>query len=429
MRERNKILILSSFFPPQLEIAAIRMKSIIKYLNKLGWEVFCLNTVKSSEDYQDEYISRENIIVSENRLNRIRGKFKKDNKSFLEMNQDEQTSQISLGTKLKLYIKIFYKIFSLFLWVICSYVKLRKVIKKNKVSKVLCTVPSIDMLILGAFIKKLHPEVELIEEIRDVIFCNQIYNKELAIPEQKLYYFLEKSCIKYVDKFIFLTDNIQKIYSEEFNIKDKNIVITNGYDPDNYYDVQYIKQEKCIISHFGSFYGSRHPLAFIQAVGELVNEKNLNIHVNLVGKFQTKDIEQKALQLIEQYNILNDVTLISSLEHNEVIELEQKSDLNLIITHESGESNYALPGKVFEYIGAKRPIFCISSDELLCDMVNKYQLGYLVKQNEKDSIKETLEKVYVDWSTNMLSTNYDEKSFKKFNRRELTDKLSDFIAL
>ncbi|MBW3491680.1 glycosyltransferase [Bacillus sp. FDAARGOS_1420] len=429
MKTNKKLLILSNYFPPQVEIAAIRIKSIIKYLNKLDWEVFCLNTVEESKGYQGQGVKSENIIVSENYLHKLRKNFKKENSNFLSTVEEKKNDQISLTSKLKIYIKLAYQTVALFLWVISSYIKVRKKIKQNKIGSILCTVPSIDMLVLGAFIKKRHPEIELIEEIRDVIFCNQIYKKELTDLEQRFYYYLEKNCVKRVEKFVFLTENIKKNYVEEFNIDTPHVVITNGFDEEIYTDIEYSKKEKCVISHFGSFYGSRNPIEFIKAVGELINKEKFDIHVNLVGKFQDKNIEKQAIGLIEEFNLVNNFTIISSLEHEKVILLEQTSDLNLIITHTNGESNYALPGKVFEYIGAQRPIFCISSDSLLCDMIHEYKLGYLVKSNEEACIVKELKRIYEDWDSNNLDTSFNKNGFGKFSRRELTKKLNDFLIL
>lgn len=429
METNKKLMILSNYFPPQVEIAAIRIKSIIKYLNKLDWEIFSLNTVGESKNYQDKYIKMQNTIVSENFLQKVRGKFKKENSSFVKVNQENCDDKVSSLSKIKIYIKLIYQIVSLIIWVISSYIKVRKTIKQKRIDSILCTVPNLDMLVLGAFIKRRHPEIELIEEVRDVIFDNQIYNKELTKLEQRFYYSLEKRCIQYVDKYIFLTENIQKIYVEEFNIKKHNIVITNGFDEEIYSDVKYIKKNKCIISHFGSFYGSRNPIEFIKAVDKLINKVGNNIHVNLVGKFQERSTENEVNELIKNLNLVDNFTIIRSLEHQKVIEMEQTSDLNLIITHTNGESNYALPGKVFEYIGAKRPIFCISGDPLLSDLMKKYQLGYLVKNNEMTCIEKGLEAAYKIWSDNKLDISLNNESFEQFNRRELTKKLNDFLLL
>ncbi|MCC6081346.1 glycosyltransferase, partial [Bacillus thuringiensis] len=196
-----------------------------------------------------------------------------------------------------------------------------------------------------------------------------------------------------------------------------------------YSDLKYIKKNKCIISHFGSFYGSRNPIEFIKAVDKLINKVGNNIHVNLVGKFQERSTENEVNELIKNLNLVDNFTIIRSLEHQKVIEMEQTSDLNLIITHTNGESNYALPGKVFEYIGAKRPIFCISGDPLLSDLMKKYQLGYLVKNNEMTCIEKGLEAAYKIWSDNKLDISLNNESFEQFNRRELTKKLNDFLLL
>ncbi|NOV00010.1 glycosyltransferase [Paenibacillus planticolens] len=427
--DRKTILIITSHFPPQLEIAAIRLKSIIKYLRRMDWDVYVLTSSEIELNVISKIIEPSNFIGNENKINLLRSKFKSEKGSIRTNNFPNEYNKLNKQI-FKGCLKVLYKILSVSSWSITSYVKARKLIKEKNITKVLCTVPTLDVLVLGAFIKAMNPKIELIEEIRDLMFSNGIYNSELTSLEQSYNYYLEKKSMKYVDKFIYLTENIKNKYYDEFKyeLRDKKFeVITNGFDSDDYVKSVYTKKDKLVISHFGSFYGTRSPVEFIKATGELIRNENMNINVNLVGKFQGISVEEEVQKIIEEYNISEYVQLIPRMEHTEVIRLEQESDVNLIITHTNNQSDYALPGKLFEYIGAMRPILSISNDELLCDAMDKYQLGYNVKDNTKESIKDELKKIYKDWMMNSLSTSQDVERFNMFNRSELTKRLDNFL--
>ncbi len=80
--------------------------------------------------------------------------------------------------------------------------------------------------------------------------------------------------------------------------------------------------------------------------------------------------------------------------HERIIREYAGSGVNLIITHTVG-SSYALPGKLFEYIGAARPVWAITDDEILRTFVARHKLGYL-SPHRAESIAETLRAIARD---------------------------------
>lgn len=423
----KKILILTNFFTPGVEMAAVRLKSITKYLKKMGWDIFVLTKQNVNVENNDSVIKDDKIIYSKDIIEELNNKRKLQKKAN-KGHADENTygGYLNFKTKVRIIAKLIYKKVHLNLWVISSYLKVRKIIKKNDIKKVMCTVPHIEMLMLGVFIKKFHKDIELIEEIRDSISINAIYNKSLNKVEQKYYYNLEKRCLKHVDKYIFLTSNLEEIYFREFNLKNKKVtVITNGYDKEEFLPIEYKKNEVMTVSHIGTFYGTRNPLEFLKAISKLKEKLNINIRVNLIGKFFDDDIKLEVLKLIESCNL--DVVIKDYVSHEEALIIEQKSDFNLIITHKNAESSYALPGKVFEYIGANRPIIAITNDELLIKLIVDYNIGRIIIENNQDSIYSELLEIFNDWKCGKYNLFAKNTCLNIFDRELLSVRIDEFL--
>jgi len=101
-----------------------------------------------------------------------------------------------------------------------------------------------------------------------------------------------------------------------------------------------------------------------------------------------------------------------------------RTGVNLIITHTQG-SGYALPGKLFEYVGARRPVWAITDDRLLRDVITRHQLGYLSSQDAR-SVEETLYIILRDHANEGKLPEVTPP--EQFNVRSLTRTLTEFLT-
>jgi glycosyltransferase involved in cell wall biosynthesis len=262
---------------------------------------------------------------------------------------------------------------------------------------VLASIPPLDPLYVGVMLKRAcHCNVELVLEIRDVYARPELY--EYRPVRRRLEVFKEALLIRHVDRLICLTEEIQnryRVYYPRRRSVQEGVVITNGYDPQEYGPEVRREGDADLleIGYFGSFYASRNPELLFQALRLLHTQDpavSAALRIHIWGETNGYPLEAR----ITEYG-LRDTVLYHGVEtHDHIIRRYPRSGANLIITHKAG-SSYALPGKLFEYIGARRPIWAITEDQILRDFITRHKLGYL-SAHRAESIAQTLSVILRD---------------------------------
>jgi len=259
---------------------------------------------------------------------------------------------------------------------------------------VLVSIPPGEPLLVGLILKVIFKSnIKLILEIRDIYARTDFYNFKKV--RRIIEVIKEKVCIRLADRILYLTEIIKKEYCSYYKNLNKvaeGIVITNGYDRDEYlHNKKRTKRKGYLeINYFGSFYGTRNPEVLFKALKKVKDDGKSNleqIKINMYGKANDFPLEKK----INHYELDGIVTFYGDKSHNFVLRKYADTDINLIITH-SKDSYYALPGKLFEYVGSGRPIWAITNDKILIDFLNRNKLGFVSGQRIEEVAK-TLKKI------------------------------------
>ena len=135
------------------------------------------------------------------------------------------------------------------------------------------------------------------------------------------------------------------------------LLCMNGYDPDDF-DVPADPpgaDGPLTIFHPGSVYaGKRDPAALFEALQRLGATAE-DFKADFFGTMEVVDDLARA-NGIEQL-----VTMRRSIPHAEAIAKEKSSDLLLLLRWDDPREDNVIGGKLFEYIGARRPILCVGS--------------------------------------------------------------------
>ena len=69
------------------------------------------------------------------------------------------------------------------------------------------------------------------------------------------------------------------------------------------------------------------------------------------------------MDAVRIYGLENYISNIGYVPHNEVLEYQKKTQLLLLIEENSKQTEYIIPGKLFEYMASKRPIIAIGPQD------------------------------------------------------------------
>jgi predicted transcriptional regulator len=101
-----------------------------------------------------------------------------------------------------------------------------------------------------------------------------------------------------------------------------------------------------------------------------------------------------------------------------------KSQVLLLPLNDTPNINGVVPGKLYEYIGAKRPIICIGkTDGDAAKIVNETTSGKVSGFKDVETLKETILSYYRDYKKGNLSIN--SKDYEKYSRKLLAGQIAE----
>jgi hypothetical protein len=83
-----------------------------------------------------------------------------------------------------------------------------------------------------------------------------------------------------------------------------------------------------------------------------------------------------------------------------------------------------VPGKVFEYMGAKRPIITIAPAGAVSELIKSTNSGMVADSNDIERIKQIFLTYYQDYISEKLIFKTDLNEIKKYERKEVTRQLA-----
>ncbi|QZY55339.1 glycosyltransferase [Crassaminicella profunda] len=400
----KKILFISSYIENKPAIASVRYSGIMKYLST-KYQMYVINNTFLGEEksiYAVEnfkYKTNNNKYTKNlNNVNKKQGtieKFLRNNKLIMNIWKYYKYNKKNFNRKNS-----------------ALYSQLKRFLNENKIDIIFLTVPGIEGIYILEHLKKCFPKISCVVEIRDII--NRNIDKD--IPQTMLIN-AEKSILKNSDGIIALTDTIKRYY-EGMGFTREIKVIRNGYDTEVFEDIPITKKQKSTVTftHMGSIYKGRNLGDFIKALSIFSKKNNIKSILNIVG-YLDLEAENDLLRTKKEIDDrMIEINKVGVVKHKEAIKYLINSDVSVILTHKNG-SEYAIPGKTFEYIGACKPIIAVTTDTELVNLINgKY--GECAKHDVKDIVYK-LERV--------LHTNYDFSDKNKFSRETQVTTIVDFL--
>ncbi|MEO9511637.1 MAG: glycosyltransferase family 4 protein [Flavobacteriaceae bacterium] len=306
------------------------------------------------------------------------------------------------------------------LWVKPSIKYLSKIIEQEGIKSIITTGPPHSMHLIGLGLKKLY-QIQWVADFRDP-WTSIGYHSKLKLSEasQRKHKALEKNVLNTADKIVVTSNTTKKEFEQ---ITKKPIkVITNGFDA--------INQETELdtgftIAHIGSLLTRRNPTHFWKVIKELIDENEdfrKQLKIQLIGV-----VGEEVLETIKQNGLQPYVDQLGYLTHEEVLKAQQKSQILLLLEIDSEETKGIIPGKLFEYLNAGRPILAIGpSGWEAGGIVEKTNAGARFTQEETTRIKDLLLTWFNSYQKGRL--NLSPKGIQQYHRKELTKELANFIA-
>jgi glycosyltransferase involved in cell wall biosynthesis len=232
---------------------------------------------------------------------------------------------------------------------------------------------------------------------------------------------LEHRLTEAMDHIIVSTDETKEAYLRNYPSlpADKISVVSYGYSPQQFEGTIPAIPSKFRIVYTGIFLKTiRRPYAFFDGLAQL---KELPIEILVAGTMEPEFIEYA-----QKLGIGNMLHFLGHVPHNEVLALQKGASVLLLLGNVGG---LQLPGKVFEYIAAQRPILSIKNDahDIAANVVQRYNRGS-VCSNDADSIADAIRRLYDLYQAGHLDARFDLRVLHEFSWPGLAQNVDNIIS-
>jgi glycosyltransferase involved in cell wall biosynthesis len=396
----KKVLFLSYYFPPRNRIASFRSAAIAKYLPRYGWKptILCEDWMNGSPDYDPEMLQGlEDTEVHRLPTSRPRGLFRFYVRNLAPFLTPEKTPYhwSRLATKA-----------ANILCQNCSF------------DAILATYDPLATLTLAARLSNTY-KIPWIADLRDSWQVQKIgpLHKRLQIARHE-----KRLCLK-ADQIVTVSNRMAQELKNKLN-RDV-FVITNGFDPELFPETQQVSKDTFTILYAGSFNISRSPIPLFKAIESSINNGRISancIHIRFLGATR----QSIACFNLEQFPMVS-YSIEPRIPHKIALKEQMQSSALLVLTHPDEPG--VLTGKVFDYLGARRPILAIPDDrDSISRLLTVTGAGISVSTPSK------IENLLVEWYQKWLldkafNLPRNENVIGCFTRQEQTRKLAKLLDL
>ena len=174
---------------------------------------------------------------------------------------------------------------------------------------------------------------------------------------------------------------------------------------------------KFTLTHLGLLGEDRNPLVLLEVISDLCKlDANFSNHfqLQLVGKVNHK-LKAKSVDL----GIAKQVRFVGQVNRDEALIIMQSSQLLLLLLNKAANVSGRIPGKVFEYLGARRPILSLGPVGTDIDlMLKESTAGVNIDYSDRNLLKEYLFNQFQFYSNSRIKPT--SNSVKKFTHQEVS---------
>jgi len=426
----KKVLIISYYFPPSGGAGVHRILKFVKYLPEFGWQPFVL-TVNEEADFPARDVSllkevpeaievfRTKIFEPYNLYRKFTGRKKEEPTDIASLAKEVKKS---LTNRLSEWIRAtFFIPDARRFWKKPAVKQGMKIVKDRDIDLIFSTAPPYTCHLIGKTLKK-KTGLSWVADFRDSWIGWLSTPERWFLPHMIDNYF-ERSVLERADTIVTVSNGIREdLLSRNPHIDSKKWrIIPNGFDEEDFKNV-YGKAsgEKFVLTYTGSLYGNRNPKMILKAL-----EKLFENHPSIRKRFTVRFVGRVDQAFLKDFKQFSDVVeYIPYVPHKESIRYMLNSSVLLLIIDAAPVNHGILTGKLFEYIGAKKPILALAPEGEAADLIEDIGLGKVVPPNDPETIKKALFDYFTQWENGRLSLKTSGNRVKHLERKSLTKELA-----
>jgi glycosyltransferase involved in cell wall biosynthesis len=409
----RKVLMLAYFFPPLGGGGVQRTSKFVKYLPSFGWTPVVVTVKEGAYWVSDRSLAEDvppdvevirtdspsvfgilNLFPGGGRRTRVKeGKGEKAGERPAERSGQRSGALFGVLRRLSSFFLIPDQYAG---WIPFATGAAARRAKLGDISAVYTTSSPDSTHLAGLLVKRLTRK-PWVTDFRDPWTERLTFSAPTRL-HLKLHRYLEGLVLRNADRVVCTSEDIVTDFTCKHPQLDRRkfVVITNGFDPDDFAGVQARSQDagaasgaKFTITHTGILTGKRNCFGFLEGLRVFLERRpdaRPRIQVLFIGT-RDKENEARAARL----GLASVVRFEDTLPHLECIRLQSASQLLLLIEDDSYRGSLIYPAKVYEYAASGRPILALLPEGAAARLVRELNAGVVISPSDADKIAGAIE--------------------------------------
>lgn len=235
---------------------------------------------------------------------------------------------------------------------------------------------------------------------------------------------LEQTVIQEADGML----TVSWSWAEDFRrLGRKNIeVVTNGFDEADFREEEVASDPEFVICHIGSLNQDRNSQPLWETLADLANEDpafRKSLRLRFIGK-----TDEIVFTQLEELGLSPNVDRIDYIPHSEITSALSRARILLLLTNDTPNVMGVIPGKLFEYMAARRPILAVGAkDGDAARILKETTAGTMCEFQNKASMRTALLDLFNDFLLGKSPKGGDLVAIKKFTRKEAAGSIAEAL--
>lgn len=429
----KKVLIITYYWPPSGGAAVQRWLSFANKLSQKGWQVYLLTVDENYATYQlrDESLREQIDLNIQVYTTKTKEPFKLFTAFFGKKSIPKPAfSNESNPSFLK---KVFRFIRGNFFipdprkgWKNFAVAKAIELIDSENIDRVITAGPPHSTHFVGKELKE-RKNIFWLADFHDlwtdVIYYNQLYHLPFVKRKDAQ---LERLILESADLIATVGDKYkQKLLGKSNKLKENDIEILRiGYEESLFENDENNQQSEFVITYTGSIADFYSPGVFIYALKNIRGKySSLPVKLRFVGVL-SEGIKRE----IANAGLADILEVIGYVPHKQSIEYLRKSTLLLLVNPVTRDEEMVIPGKIYEYLAAQKPIINITKlTAETAQLIEQANAGKTFDRQMQTELEYYLEELIERWKVFKTLDLSNKENVFKYSRSEISDHLVNLL--
>ena len=429
---RKRVLIVTYYWPPGGGITVLRCLKFAKYLRRTGWEPVIFTAANAHYpvlDHSNERDVPENLEVLYPPIWEPYGLYKK----FTGKPADENVNNVFYtegeagGWKHRLAVWVRSNFFipdARATWIRGSVRHLLSYLGEKPVDALLSSGPPHTNTRIATLIKKA-TGLPWLADYQDP-WTQVDYYQLLSLTKRsrRKHERMEQEAFALADKTVIVSPSWKRDLEQ---IGARNVgVITGGYDPDDFEPLDREPHHKFTLLHPGILGFDRNPDGLLRALAELKERQatfGTDLELRLFGQ-----VHPAVLERIEHYGLTEQTRIGGFIPRGEALREMVNSHVLLLLLNQQDNAQGRIPGKLFEYLAARRPIVALGpTDSDVAGILETTETGVIYDYSEGPAaLTEQLARLYANYRAG-TDVPVGNSNVEAYSLPHLTKQLGKFL--